>query len=102
MYVFFVYDFRPDNWVFYDSLKEEPALPKIPDLNMDFSPSSEIPKPIRENFWLSLANVSTKTRLAVKPNEIDNNTNTIKTASRSTKNHSHTITNQTTEAPTLH
>ncbi|XP_061399863.1 uncharacterized protein LOC133335570 [Musca vetustissima] len=53
---------RPDNWVIYESNKEEeePLPPQVPNINLDSSPSAEIPKPIRENIWLSLANVKRK------------------------------------------
>lgn len=59
-YVLFL--FRPDNWVIYDPPKEEePLLSMLPDhVNTDVSPSAEIPKPIRENIWLSLAKIKRK------------------------------------------
>ncbi|XP_075150515.1 uncharacterized protein LOC142224610 isoform X2 [Haematobia irritans] len=60
---------RPDNWVIYDSPEEEePLLPQLPDLNQDLSPSAEIPKPMRENIWLSLANF--KRKLPFENNEL--------------------------------
>ncbi|XP_046806470.1 uncharacterized protein LOC111676439 [Lucilia cuprina] len=55
---------RPDNWVFFDSPKdEEPMLPKIPEINMDPVPSAELPKPFKENIWLDLAKIKQKVAL---------------------------------------
>ncbi|XP_065359747.1 uncharacterized protein LOC135953697 [Calliphora vicina] len=56
---------RPDNWVFYESPRQnEPLLPQIPEIKMDPVPSAEIPKPFKENIWLDLAKI--KKRIALQ------------------------------------
>uniref|UniRef100_A0A1I8NM29 Uncharacterized protein n=1 Tax=Stomoxys calcitrans TaxID=35570 RepID=A0A1I8NM29_STOCA len=74
---------RPDNWVIYDSPEEEePLLPQIPDLNQDLSPSAEIPKPIRENIWLSLAHSKKKLPFESVSSDLGNETELPLTTAR--------------------
>ncbi|TMW43653.1 hypothetical protein DOY81_011267 [Sarcophaga bullata] len=53
---------RPDNWVFFDTPKEEeePMLPRTPELKMEPIVAAEIPKPFKENIWLDLAKIKRK------------------------------------------
>ncbi|XP_037952531.1 uncharacterized protein LOC119683009 [Teleopsis dalmanni] len=45
---------RPDNWVIYDTPEEKPLLPAIPEINVDASPTAEVPMPINieANSWI--------------------------------------------------
>ncbi|XP_017058583.1 uncharacterized protein LOC108099526 [Drosophila ficusphila] len=44
---------RPDNWVIYQKVSEEPPLPQPPVINSDVAPTGEVPTPIKNfnNAW---------------------------------------------------
>ncbi|XP_011291931.1 uncharacterized protein LOC101901525 [Musca domestica] len=94
---------RPDNWVIYESTKEEePLPPQIPDLNLDSSPSAEIPKPIRENIWHSLANVKRKrfSQLLSTTHNSYNITETTSSTKKSSVSDTSTVESDENDTPT--